>query len=141
MMNRARSLLIALAISVGAAVAGCGDDDSTDGAEESTVTAEQAVTEIAKVRSGLDEALATYADGNADEAQTVAEDAYLEHFELVEGPLEEADPELNEELEEAIREEFTGEIESGAPLRDLQALGDQIDRGLTEAENALNAGS
>jgi hypothetical protein len=140
-MRKKRTVAVALTALALGGLAACGDDDSDESSETASVTPEQASTEIGEVRAGLDEALATYEDGDAEQAQRLAEDAYLEHFELVEGPLEEADPELNEELEETIREEFVGEIESGAPQADVEALRTEIDRGLDEAEEALSAGS
>jgi hypothetical protein len=140
-MRKKRTVAVALTALALGGLAACGDDDSDESSETASVTPEQASTEIGEVRAGLDEALATYEDGDAEQAQRLAEDAYLEHFELVEGPLEEADPELNEELEETIREEYVGEIESGAPQADVEALRTEIDRGLDEAEEALSAGS
>jgi hypothetical protein len=140
-MRKKRTVAVALTALALGGLAACGDDDSDESSETASVTPGQAITEIGEVRAGLDEALATYEDGDAEQAQRLAEDAYLEHFELVEGPLEEADPELNEELEETIREEFVGEIESGAPQADVEALRTEIDRGLDEAEEALSAGS
>jgi hypothetical protein len=140
-MRKKRTVAVALTALALGGLAACGDDDSDESSETASVTPEQASTEIGEVRAGLDEALATYEDGDAEQAQRLAEDAYLEHFELVEGPLEEADPELNEKLEETIREEFVGEIESGAPQADVEALRTEIDRGLDEAEEALSAGS
>jgi hypothetical protein len=140
-MRKKRTVAVALTALALGGLAACGDDDSDESSETASVTPEQASTEIGEVRAGLDEALATYEDGDAEQAQRLAEDAYLEHFELVEGPLEEADPELNEELEETIREEFVGEIESGAPQADVEALRTEIDRGLDEAEEALSVGS
>jgi hypothetical protein len=140
-MRKKRTVAVALTALALGGLAACGDDDSDESSETASVTPEQASTEIGEVRARLDEALATYEDGDAEQAQRLAEDAYLEHFELVEGPLEEADPELNEELEETIREEFVGEIESGAPQADVEALRTEIDRGLDEAEEALSAGS
>ena len=72
-------------------------------------------------------------------AETVNE-TYLQHFELVEGPLEEVDEELNEELEEQIREELVDEIEAGAPVADVDDLIAEIETGLDEAERPLAGG-
>jgi hypothetical protein len=120
-------------------VAACGDDENGEEAEEASVTPQQAIAEIAQVRRGLDEAAAAYRAGDAEQASTLVEDAYLEHFEVVEGPLEDTDPELNEELEEQIREELTSEIEAGAPVPEVEDLIIEIETGLDDAESALEA--
>jgi hypothetical protein len=130
----------ALAIAaVGAAtLTACGDDENGgEEAEQASATPQDAITEIAAVRTGLASAVTAYRADDADRAQMLVEDAYLEHFELVEPALEEVDPELNEELEEQIREELVGEIEAGAPTPDVVELTVEIQRGLTKAESAL----
>ena len=137
-MTRKRALLAVLATGSMLAATGCGDDDDESGeSDEPAVTADQAIDEIGAVRAGLDEALAQYRGGDADAAETTVEDAYLEHFELVEGPLEEADAELNEGLEELIREEITGEIAADAPVKDVEDLVAEANDGLDDAEKAL----
>jgi hypothetical protein len=135
--------LLALAVlSVGLLAAGCGDDsDDTDAAaeeaEEAALTPDQAIAEIAVVRRLIDDGLAAYEDGDAAAAEEAVTDAYLEHFELVEPPLEEADDELNEELEVLIRETLTGAIAAGEPVGDVEKLVDQAHSELDEAEAAL----
>jgi hypothetical protein len=79
-----------------------------------------------------------YEKGDAATAEEAVTDAYLEHFEFVEPPLEEADEELNEELEVLIRETLTGAIAAGEPVKDIEKLADEADRGLDEAEAALS---
>jgi high-affinity iron transporter len=116
-----------------------GDDGETTEVAEATVTPEAAIGEIALVRQGLDQALAQYREDDAAGAADTVDETYLQHFELVEGPLEEADAELNEELEEQIREELTSEIESGAAMSEVEALVTEIDSGLDEAKAALEA--
>jgi len=63
--------------------------------------------------------------------------AYLEHFELVEGPLGEADEELNEHLEELIREELRGAISDGATVAEVKKLVAEANDGLDEARTVL----
>jgi hypothetical protein len=120
------------------AFAACGDDESSEESAESTATPETAIAEIAAVRTGLADAVDTYSAGDAEAAAETVNETYLQHFELVEGPLEEVDEELNEELEEQIREELVAEIESGAPQKEVEALVAEIDSGLDEAEAALS---
>jgi hypothetical protein len=133
------TLLAALAIApAGFASAGCGEDSGSEPAE-AALTPQEAITEIGAVRSGLDQGLAAYRKGDADAADQAVGDAYLEHFELVEVPLGEADPELNEELEELIREKLRDEIVAGAPVKEVEALVDEANAGLDQAERALRA--
>src|SRR5205085_3286764 len=123
---------------------GCGGSSSSssdDKAEEAehAATPQQAIAEIAKVRSGLAAALATYKAGDESAADQQVGDTYLKHFELVEGPLEEVDHELNEELEDTIREELREQIRSGASAARVAALVKAIDARLDEAEQALQS--
>ena len=134
-----RGPLLALGV-VGAtlALAACGDDsDSTSTEAEGAATAEVAIEEAEATRGGLEEAAAAYEKGDEAEAEQLAGDAYLEHFEIVEGPLEEVDPELNESLEELIREELRTAITDGAPAGDVSALVEEASTGLDVAVTAL----
>lgn len=117
--------------------AGCGDDEEEATTEDAAATPQQAITEIGAVRQGLTQGLAAYRAGDAQRADKVIGDAYLEHFEIVEGPLEEVDPELNEELEELISTEIREQIEAGAPPNEVQALVQEAQTGLDQAEAAL----
>jgi len=122
------------------ALAACGGDEETSEESEAAVTPEAAIEEIAAVRAGLDQALAEYTGGDAETAAEIVEETYLQHFELVEGPLEEADAELNEQLEDEIREELVDEIESSAAVAEVKGLIAEIESGLDEAEAALSGG-
>ncbi|HEX7290819.1 MAG TPA: hypothetical protein VF250_06780 [Conexibacter sp.] len=134
------SAVVALALA-GFAL-GCGSstngDDKAEEAEHST-TPQQAIAEIGKVRSGLAEALATYKAGDATAADEQVGDTYLKHFELVEGPLEEVDHELKEQLEDTIREELRDQIRADAGKAQIQRLVGEIDAKLDQAEEALSA--
>jgi len=136
-----RTTLTILACLAAFSLAACGDDsdDATDGGEEAeaTVSADQAIVEIKAVRGGLDEALLAYEEGDAAAAEEAATDAYLEHFELVEGPLEETDEELNEELEILIRETLGEAIASDAPVAEVEKLVEEANAGLDDAEAQL----
>lgn len=129
---------LAASAALALALAACGDDDSSS-EEHPTLTPAQAVTELGLVSKGLQEAYAAYDKGDFAAAGELAGDAYLEHFELVEGPLEEVDEELNEELEHGIREELTAALESGAPKSEVNSLRREIDSGIDEARTALEA--
>jgi hypothetical protein len=131
--------VVALALA-GFAV-GCGssgDSTSSEEAEHGT-TPQQAIAQIGRVRSGLAHALATYEAGDASAADEQVGDTYLKHFELVEGPLEQADHELNEQLEDAIREQLREQIRADAGKAKIAALVQEIDRKLDAAEQALSS--
>lgn len=134
------SVVVALALA-GFAL-GCGsstnsDDKASEEAEHGT-TPQQAIAQIAQVRSGLAEALATYKAGDAATADEQVGDTYLQHFELVEGPLDEADHELKEQLEDTIREELREQIRADAGAAKISQLVKEIDAKLDEAEQALS---
>jgi hypothetical protein len=123
-----------------AAIAGCGDGDSSESEEhEAAATPQQAIVQIGKVRAGLAAGLSAYAQGDAEKAEQTVGDAYLEHFELVEAPLEERDEELNEELEELISTEIRQEMKDGAKPAQVEALVKEAQSELTEAEKALRS--
>lgn len=133
-----KKLILSLSVASALALAACGDDESSsEEAEETAATPQEAITEIAQVQTGLADAMKSYESGDADAAAETVNETYLQHFELVEGPLEEVDEELNEELEEQIREELVSEIESGASDADVAKLVAEIEKGLGEAEAKL----
>ncbi len=134
-----RGMYLATTLAGLALVAGCGDGDSstTEEAHEATATPQTALAEIGPVRAGLAAGLAAYRAGDAEKADRLVGDAYLEHFELVEAPLEERDEELNEELEELIRTEIREEIKAGGEASDVAALVAEANHELDEAERAL----
>jgi hypothetical protein len=127
------------ALAIGLFAAGCGGSDAKTEEAEHSATPQQAIAEIAKVRTGLAEALATYRTGDAAAADEQVGDTYLQHFELVEGPLEEVDGELNEQLEDTIREELREQIRADAGVAKVAALVREIDAKLAEAEQALRS--
>ena len=121
-------------------IAGCGDSGSptTENEEaEAPSTPLEAISEIGQVRVGLAAGLAAYRQGNAEKADRLVGDAYLEHFELVEHPLEERDEELNGELELLISTEIRNEIKDGAKATQVKALVAEANRELDRAEEAL----
>ena len=139
-LNKMFGTLLALAaIAPAGTLLGCGGDSGSAEEAEASLTPQEAITEIGAVRSGLDQGLAAYRKGDAEAAEQAIGDAYLEHFELVEGPLGDVDPELNEELEELIREHLRDEIVAGAPVKEVEALVEEANAGLDQAERVLRA--
>ena len=127
-------LLLLLAIAVLGVAAGCGGSDETE--EESTTPAE-AVSEIGEIKTMLAAAVDQVRAGETDAAEETVGDAYLEHFEHVEGPLGERDHDLMEELEEAISTDLRNDIKDGKPADEIAAAVDEIDSDLDRAVEVL----
>ena len=132
-----KPVLAITAVVAAIGLAACGDSDETSTEAEASVTPAMAIEEIGAVEDGLAASVAAYEKGDADQAEELASTAYLEHFELVEGPLEEADEELNEHLEELIREELRAAITEGAAVADVKKLVAEANDGLDEARKIL----
>jgi hypothetical protein len=116
------------------AVAGCGGSEESD--DESATPAE-AVAEIDEIKTMLATAVDQVRNGDADAAEETVGDAYLEHFEHVEGPLGERDHELMEELEEAISTDLRNEIKDGKSADEIQTEVDSITTDLDQAVAVL----
>jgi DNA repair exonuclease SbcCD ATPase subunit len=124
--------LLALAlVSFGAA---CGSDEERS--EEDTTPA-AAAAEIDTIKSMLDDALAKYKAGDAEAAEETVGDAYLEHFEEVEHPLEEVDEDLMEDLEHTISTDIRTKMKDGAPASEIEQLIEQAKTDLDEAKSKL----
>lgn len=141
-MRKTFLLLIVLLGLVALTVTACGsDDDSSPAAatttEEGLITAEEAAAEIDEIKRMLDEGLAQYQDGDQEGADTTVGDAYLEHFEQVEHPLEEQDHELMEDLEHRISTEIRDEMKEGASADEVAALVDETKADLDTAKAKL----
>jgi len=132
-----RHAVSAIAVIAALALGACGSDDKSS--EEESATPAEAVTEIGSVESALDTALAQVKSGDRAAAEETVSEAYVDHFEKVEGPLEKVDEELNEELEESISSELRDTIKSGAPVARVQALVTEIKADLATAKGKLQA--
>ena len=130
-----RKLVLALlALSLVSFGAACGSDDESS--EEDTTPA-AAAAEIDTIKSMLDDALAKYKAGDAEAAEEIVGDAYLEHFEKVEHPLEEVDEELMEDLEGTISNDIRTKMKDGAPASEVEKLIEQTKTDLDEAKSKL----
>lgn len=142
-MRKTFLLLIVLLGLVALTVTACGseEDDSSPAAatatEEGEITAEEAAAEIDEIKRMLDEGLAQYQDGDQEAADTTVGDAYLEHFEKVEHPLEEQDHELMEDLEHRISTEIRDEMKEGASADEVAALVEETKADLDTAKAKL----
>jgi hypothetical protein len=147
-MRKTLLLLIVLLGLVALTVTACGSDEdsspaaatATDEGEEEgedEITAEEAAAEIDEIKRMLDEGLAQYQDGDTKAADTTVGDAYLEHFEKVEHPLEEQDHGLMEDLEHRISTEIRDEMKEGASADEVAALVEQTKADLDTAKAKL----
>jgi len=132
-----RSALSIAAIGGVVALSACGDDEKSSETEaEAKASPQQAITEIGAVRTALGQAVDQVKAGDKAAADSTVSEAYLQHFEKVEGPLEERDHELNEKLEDSIREELRDTIKTGSAT-EVEALVEEIEGDLTTAEAKL----
>lgn len=129
-----RNIVLSLAAVSALALAACGDDEKSK-AEETTPAV--AIEEANKTSVGLTTALETYKSGDKAAAEEQVSETYLQHFELVEGPLGKVDHELTEDLEHRIREELVEKIKAGAPAAEVDAFVTQIKTDLLKAQSKL----
>lgn len=134
---KSRFTLFSALLATTALVAACGGDSKSEESEEAAATPAEATKRIGNVRSGLDDAVAKYKAGDAKAADKLVGDAYLEEFEHVEGPLDKVNHELNEELEDGIREELRGKIKDGASVQEVETYVADLKTKLDRAEAAL----
>jgi DNA anti-recombination protein RmuC len=113
--------LLTIALAAFALVpAGCGG--SAEAESEGSVTPAEAVTEIGEIETLLDRAMDEYRSGDSEAAEETVGDAYLEHFEKVEHPLEEIDHEFMEKLEHTISTTIRERIKQGASVEEVEQL-------------------
>ncbi|MDQ3964039.1 MAG: hypothetical protein M3277_09060 [Actinomycetota bacterium] len=84
----------------------------------------------------LDEILAAYEAGDADEAAELSAEAYLENYEVIEAEVIENAPDINEELEPLLGAELRRQIQEGAPQTEIA---DMIERARALLAQALEA--
>ena len=82
-MDRSSSLRGALAVAVLAVVAACTSTPAASTAPSASGLSVQ--KQITATSTGIDDAIAAYKAGDKAKAYELAGDAYLEHFEFVEG--------------------------------------------------------
>jgi hypothetical protein len=138
-MQKTLLLLILLLGLVAVTGTACGSDDDSPAAatEEGDVTVEDAAAEIDEIKQLLDEGLAQYTEGDKKAADTTVGDAYLEHFEKVEHPLEERDHELMEDLEHRISTEIREKMKNNASAAEVEALIEETKADLDTAKAKL----
>jgi hypothetical protein len=117
------------------AVAGCGG--GSDNEEHTTASPATARKEVAATRAALRDALASYKSGDKAKAVDQVSEAYVSHFEEVEGPLEGKDDELKESLEHAIADDLRADMKAGRPASAVEQRVAAITADLDKADAAL----
>jgi hypothetical protein len=131
-MRRTASLAL---IAGSLVLAACGGDDESS--EPETASPATARKEVGETRDALNAALASYKSGDKAAAEEQVAEAYVSHFEEVEGPLEDRNEELNEDLEHAISDDLRSAIKAGKPAKEIEAQVQSIVADLDKAEAAL----
>jgi hypothetical protein len=131
-----RTVLLAL-FTGSLALAACGGSDSSSSTEAENSSPSVARKEVGETRDALNAALASYKQGNKAAANEQVAEAYVSHFEEVEGPLEDKDSELKESLEHAIADDLRTSMKSGKPASEIEAQVKAIVADLNKAEAAL----
>jgi hypothetical protein len=132
-----RTVAVSLAASLALAACGGSKESTAEKTSEQEASPAQARAEIGEVRKALQTALASMREGDAKAADNAVAEGYLQHFEKVEGPLDKVDHELNEKLEDGIREDLRGRIQKGASVSEVSSMVKAIDVDLTTAEQKL----
>jgi hypothetical protein len=131
-----RTVLFALCTS-SLALAACGGSDSSSSTESENSSPSVARKEVGETRDALNAALASYKQGDKAAANEQVAEAYVSHFEEVEGPLEDKDSELKESLEHAIADDLRSSMKAGKPASEIEAQVKAIVADLNKAEAAL----
>jgi hypothetical protein len=131
-----RTVLFAL-FTCSLALAACGGSDSSSSTESENSSPSAARKEVGETRDALNAALASYKQGNKAAANEQVAEAYVSHFEEVEGPLEDKDSELKESLEHAIADDLRTSMKAGKPASEIEAQVKAIVADLNKAEAAL----
>jgi hypothetical protein len=92
---------------------------------------------INEIRCLLNQTVSEYQSKNTTGALALAEDAYLENYELIEGPLAEQNQTLMEDTEVMLREDLRNLIKDKSPESDIQVLVEKINSNLNSAEMVL----
>ena len=75
---------------------------------------------VSEIRRLLEDARIEYREGNADLASKLVREAYLDNYEYLEGPLDDAgERELMLEVETLMREELRNRMKTGAPVAEI----------------------
>jgi ABC-type glycerol-3-phosphate transport system substrate-binding protein len=131
-MSRVLTLLATLAIAV--VVGACTAAPAPTATSTAPVDLDAQAQAAADV---LDEALVAYETGDAERAMDLVADAYENHFELIEHPLEEIDETFMHDLETLIATRIRAAMDEGQPVEAVRALVAEAKAGLVTAQEML----
>lgn len=139
MLTSSRIAVVPVLVAGALALGACGSDDKepTEESAEKTASPRKAIEEIGETKAGLEKGLVAYKAGQPAKADEIVSETYLQHFEEVEGPLEQADPELTEKLESSISVQIRAQIKRKVPKAQLKELIKRTEADLDTAEAKL----
>jgi high-affinity iron transporter len=88
---------------------------------------------IDRIKELLDQSVAEYREGNTQEAEALAIEAYLDNYEFIETDIAQDDRELMLKIEVDMREELVDMIKAGRPAAEIESHVDQIKTDLETA--------
>jgi hypothetical protein len=100
------------------------------------VAESDAAAEVEAIGELLDQLLAAYEAGRAEEAGEFAAQAYLDHYEVIEADVIEHAPTINAELEPLLGADLRRKIQEGAPVAEIRTM---VERAKTLLADALEA--
>jgi len=89
---------------------------------------------VKNIRILLEKTVKEYEEGEYEEAMSFAIKAYLDNYEFLENDVEEHDEELNDEIEQMLRDELQEKIRNRAPASEIKQLVGEINAKLDAVE-------
>ena len=105
--------------------------------QESDTTERDPTQIISEIRSLLNQTLSEYQNQNYTGASNLADEAYLENYELIEVPLKKQNDTLMGEIEVMLREELRDLVKTRDPITNIQQLVGMINSNLDKADILL----
>ena len=105
--------------------------------QESDTTERDPTQIISEIRSLLNQTLSEYQNQNYTGASNLADEAYLENYELIEVPLKKQNDTLMGEIEVMLREELRDLVKTRDPITNIQQLVGMINSNLNKADILL----
>jgi hypothetical protein len=130
-------VVVALVSVIGCSSGASSSPSASPSAAASASSTLTVLQQIAATSEGITAALEAYKGGRNNQAIELVNDAYLSHFEFVEGPLEAVDAELTERLEDKIREDLREKMTAGASIDEVTTLATEIVELLAQASDKL----
>ncbi|MFB6162379.1 MAG: PGF-CTERM sorting domain-containing protein [Halococcoides sp.] len=113
------------------------EEYTSSGESESQSGAGSPAATIDQINDNLDRVVTLYEQDKPAEAKKLLTETYLSLFEGLEGPLIEQRPQLVETLEAQFNEDLPTQIDSGAPVSEIEATVQEMKSNLAEAKTVL----